>query len=165
MKWLGALLVFLGGLLGGMGAAGRLRRAARELRELERTMALVAYALECYRLPTPALARQLAQSAPGAGAALFARVAAAMEDEPELSLDTLWAHALDGVAEVARPSLTAFGAVLGRYAAEEQARAAERCRRELDRLAEDAERESARNGRVYITVGAAVGAMAAIVMV
>lgn len=164
MRGLGALLLCLGGLLCGMGAAGRLRRRARELRELERTMALAGYAIGRFRCPTPDLARELAEALPGAGAALFAQLAAAMERQTERSMDALWKDAIEGVDASARPALLAFGTVLGRYGAEEQAQMAERCRWELGKLAASAEQTAARNGRVYIAVGAAVGAMAAIVM-
>lgn len=164
MRGLGALLVCLGGLLAGLSVAGRLRARARALRELERTMALAGYAIERFRLTTPALARELALSAPAAGAALFARLAAAMEREPELSMDTLWSKALGGVEPMARGSLLAFGTVLGRYGAGEQRMAAERCRQELGELAATAAENAARSGRVYVAVGAAIGAAAAIAM-
>lgn len=163
MKTVGAMLVGLGGLLCGLAVAGRLRSRARALRQLERTLALAFYAIGRFRLSTPALVRELAQSAPGAGGALFARVAALWEREDK-PLGEIWRAALDGVPEQAKPALLAFGQVLGRYGAGEQTAAAERCRAELDRLAVCAENETARSGRVYVAVGAAAGCMAAIVM-
>lgn len=164
MRALGALLLSMGGLLVGLSAAGRLRTRARALREMEKTMALAGYAIGRFRMTTPALAGELAGSAPGAGAALFARLAAAMKARGDLPLDTLWRGALEDVEPAARSCLLAFGAVLGRYGAGEQMQAAERCRMELDTLAAAAEEQAARSGRVYVAVGAAVGTAAAIVM-
>lgn len=162
MRLWGALLISLGGLLWGLGAAARLRGRVRELRELARAMALAAYAIERFHRPTPALAQELAQTAPGAGGALFGRLAALMRDEG--SLDVLWDKALDGVDTAAREPLAAFGRVLGRYGAREQAEAAAHCRRELEALAADAASRAAQSGRVYIALGTAAGAVLGIVM-
>lgn len=164
MKVLGALMLFLGALAAGLCAAARLRGRARQLRELERTMALAGYAIGRFRLSTPALAGELARSAPGMGAVLFARLAAALETQGERSLEELWQEAANGADCAAQPCLLAFGAVLGRYGAEEQARAAEHCRQELDALAAQAAENAARSGRVYVALAAAAGAAAAIVM-
>lgn len=164
MRLWGALLLSLGGLLWGLGAAGRLKRQARELGELEKTMELAAYAIGRFSRPTPALAQELARTAPGAGGALFGRLAELLRRPGEGGIDALWDEALEEVDAAARRPLLAFGRVLGRYGAQEQAQAAERCRGELGALAAQAAERAARGGRVYIALGTAAGAVLAIVM-
>ena len=164
MRLWGALLLSLGGFLWGLGAAGRLKRQARELGELEKTMELAAYAIGRFSRPTPALAQELARTAPGAGGALFGRLAELLRRPGERGIDALWDEALEEVDAAARRPLLAFGRVLGRYGAQEQAQAAERCRGELGALAAQAAERAARGGRVYIALGTAAGAVLAIVM-
>lgn len=154
----------LGGLLLGLWAAAGLRARARQLWELARAMELAGYDLGRFCPPTMELAQTLAESAPGAGGALFGRLAVGLQTQPDEPLDALWARAVDAVDSEARPCLLTFGRVLGRYGADEQARAAERCREGLHRLAEQAGERAARLGRIYIALGAAGAAMAAIVM-
>lgn len=164
MRLWGALLLCVGGLLLGLSAAAQLRRRARQLWELERAMELAGYALGRFCPPTLELAQSLAESAPGAGGALFARLAVGLQTKPDEPLDTLWAQAMESVDGEARPCLLVFGRVLGRYGAQEQARAAADCREALHRLTERANERAGRSGRVYIALGAAGAAMAAIVM-
>lgn len=164
MRLWGALLLCVGGLLLGFSAAARLRLRARQLWELERAMELAGYTLERFCPPTLELAQSLAESAPGAGGTLFARLAVGLQTKPDEPLDTLWAQAMDNVDGEAWPCLLVFGRVLGRYGAQEQVRAAERCREALHRLTEQANERAARLGRIYIALGAAGAALAAIVM-
>lgn len=164
MKGVGAVLLAVGSLLVGLCAAGRLRARARALEELERAMELAGYAIGRFHRPTPALARELAVSASGAGGALFGRLAAALERDDERPLDALWAEALCGVERHARQSLLPFGQVLGRYGAREQEQAALQCQARLHRLSQQAARRAQENGRVYVALAAAIGAGAAIVM-
>lgn len=164
MRLWGAVLLCLGGLLLGFSAAARLKARSRQLWELARAMELAGYDLGRFSPPTLELAQSLAESAPGAGGALFGRLAVGLQTQPDEPLDALWVRAVENVDSEAQPCLLAFGRVLGRYGADEQAQAAERCREALHRLTEQANERAARLGRIYIALGAAGAAMAAIVM-
>lgn len=164
MRGLGALLLAAGSLLVGLCAAARLRARARELEELEQAMELAGYAIERFHRPTPALARELASGASGAGGALFGRLAEMLESGDDSPMEKLWEQALDGVGRAARQCLMPFGQVLGRYGAQEQAQAARQCQSRLHRVARDAARRAEEGGRVYIALAASAGAVLAIIM-
>lgn len=164
MSWLGAVLLTGGSLLAGVCAARQLRALARELEELEQAMELAGYAIERFHRPTPQLARELAETAEGAGGALFARLERLLERGDERTLYELWTQALRGVQPQARRCLLPFGQVLGRYGVQEQAQAARLCQTRLHPLVRKAARRADNGGRVYIALAAAIGAAASIVM-
>lgn len=164
MRLWGAVFLCLGGFWLGLSAAAKLKARARQLWELARAMELAGYDIGRFCPPTLELAQTLSERAPGAGGALFGRLAAGLQTQADEPLDALWARAVENVDGEARLCLLTFGRVLGRYGAQEQVQAAERCREQLHRLTEAASERAARLGRIYIALGAAGAAMAAIVM-
>ena len=153
----GGLLVLAGALLGlERLAVQRGRLACR--RETAAALGLLAAELETLRSPLGELfARRV-------DCPLFRLVSAGFGGEP---LETLWARAaaaqpLNGEEQAALASL---GAVLGRSAAPRQAAEIALVRRRLDDAADALEREIALRARRFPLLGAALGAIAAVMLI
>ena len=163
MKTAGVLLLLLGAGFAGLAEAYRLRRRARELWELERGMELLRCHLERFCLSTPELARALSRSAPGAASALFGRFERELAMPDERDTAARWETAIAPLHEPERDVLAAFGAVLGRFGAQEQTAAALRTREQLSRLTEAAQTRAERSGKLCVALGFSAGAMLSLV--
>ncbi len=164
VKLLGAALVTLASLLGGGEAARRLKRRSEALEELAFGLGLLGFELESFRRPLPELCRHLSGQAPGAAGQLFERLCQGLEQQPGESFSGLWQKALGPLKGPERALLLPLGAVLGRYGAPEQRRALSLCQTRLEELAAEARERHRRNGRLYLGLGAALGAGISLMM-
>ncbi len=157
LRLLGGGLLVLSGALFGYGGTSALRERARALRALSAALGLLESELILRRTPLPEIFERLR------GERFFALFAAGFGAEPT---ERLWRRAaaaleLDDAATRARAGL---GAVIGRYDAARQAAEIAAVRARLTEQAAEAERELAARGRRLPGLGAALGAMAAILL-
>lgn len=127
-------------------------------------MELLALELEAFRAPLPELAGRLARGAAGAGGALFSRLQGQMMSLPERSFSDLWQEALMPLSPPARQCLEPLGGILGRFGAQEQARAVRHSRELLGLWAARAAEKSRRSGRLYIGMGTCAGAVLSVML-
>ncbi len=157
MKLAGALLLCLGSFGGGWVAARRLKQRVQNLQELAFALGLLGFELESFCRPLPEICARLAATE-GAGGALFARLCHAIRRRPEESFAALWGEALAPLAAAERRLLEPLGEVLGRYGAPEQRRALALCQKRMETLADEAREQYRRSARLYIGLGASLGA-------
>lgn len=152
----GALLVLAGALLGGGGAI-RLRAEAQTLRGLSSSLGVLESELTALHTPLPDAFHRLREER------FFALLDAGFGLEPT---EQLWRRAVAAL-ELERGcagALSSLGAVIGRYDAVRQAAEIEAVRCRLDARAAEAEREYSLRGRRLPGLGAALGAMAAVLL-
>ncbi len=165
MTAVGVLLLITGAGAAGIAYACILQRRAKELRELEQAMELLRYQMERFCLSTQELARTLSSTAQGAGGRLFARLSEELDKDDERAVSERWLCAIAPLDDAPRRALTEFGAVIGRFGAQEQCAAAVRARDELGRLAEEARERAARSGELCVVLGFSAGAMLSLVLI
>jgi len=168
LKLLGAVLLTFGGLWAGLNAAGDLRRRVRDLEAWSAALGLLESELR-FSLPAmPELMATLARRSGGSPRDVLAAVAAGLDRLGEKPFEELWTEAVTAGAGALTGEdvdvLCRLGPVLGRYGWEDQCRAAEAARRELDDHAAQARAELERRGKTYGTLGASLGAFAAILL-
>lgn len=165
MRALGALLLAIAGLAGGV-------ERARELTRRCRLTAALASSLELLRGEVAHMERvdraaeRLARAGPPEARGFFALFAAGLEALGEREVAEIWDAAARTLplAPPALEALLAAGRSLGRYGADEQLAALSRGVEALARLAEE-ERARAENGRrLYAGAGLALGLIAAIML-
>lgn len=161
----GVLLLIAGAGAAGIAYAFALQRRAQEMRELEQAMELLRYQMERFCLSTQELARTLSGTASGVGGRLFARLSEELDKTDERTVSERWFCAIAPLDDAPRRALTEFGAVLGRFGAQEQSAAAARARDELGRLANEARERAARSGKLCVALGFSAGAMLSLVLI
>ena len=152
----GGLLVLAGTLLGGSGARA-LREEADALRRLSAALGIFESELTALRTPLPEIFAKLKDEK------FFALLWAGFGGEPT---ETLWRRASEtlGLERECTLALASLGAVVGRYDAPRQAAEIAAVRLRLDARAEDVQRELNERGRRLPGLGAALGAMAAVLL-
>ena len=152
----GGLLVLAGTLLGGSGARA-LREEADALRRLSAALGIFESELTALRTPLPEIFAKLKDEK------FFALLWAGFGGEPT---ETLWRRAAEtlGLERECTLALKSLGAVVGRYDAPRQAAEIAAVRLRLDARAEDVQRELNERGRRLPGLGAALGAMAAVLL-
>ena len=163
MRALGALLLAIAGLAGGV-------ERSRELTRRCRLTAALASALELLRGEVARMERadraaeRLARAGPPEARGFFALFAAGLGALGEREVAEIWDAAARTLPLAALEALLAAGRSLGRYGADEQLAALSRGVEALARLAEE-ERARAENGRrLYAGAGLALGLIAAIML-
>ncbi len=154
----------LASLLGGAKAARRQKRRGESLAELAFGLGLLGFELESFQRPLPELCRRLAGQAPGAAGALYRCLCRAMDESPGAGFADCWQAALAELRAPERALLGPLGGVLGRYGAAEQRQALSLCRERLEELAAEARESYRRSARLYIGLGAALGAGISLMM-
>ena len=152
----GGLLVLAGALLGGSGAAA-LRTEARTLRSISAALGIFESELTALLTPLPDIFQKLR------GERFFELLSAGFGTEPTERLWRRAAETLDIDAECVR-ALADLGAVIGRYDAARQAAEISAVRSRLDARAAQLAEEIAGRGRRLPGLGAALGAMAAVLL-
>ena len=157
LRLLGGGLLVLAGALPGLQRLAAARRRLACLRGLAAALGLLAAELETLLSPLGELFARRADCP------FFALVSAGFGAEP---LETLWARAAAAqpLSDEERTALAALGGVLGRCAAPRQVSELTLTRRRLSDAADALEREIAANTRRAPLLGAALGAIAAIVL-
>lgn len=169
LKLAGVTALLVCGLALGLGAAGTLSRHVRALEAWAAALELLEGEL-AFRLPTmPELLGSLARRAPLGTRAVFFAVQKGLERLGENSLEEIWTAALaeqgGDLLEEDLELLSRLGPILGQYRWEDQRQGAETVRAELTRRAGQAREELGRKGRAYETLGLALGAFLAILLV
>lgn len=160
MQWLrllgAGLLTAAGGMLG-YAKKAELQRQKSALEQLCRALGRMACALTELQTPMPQLLKQL-EDCP-----FFLLLSAGFGTQP---LETLWrrAAAVQPIPEPERRALAELGSVVGRCGARQQAAEMQLLRQRLAAGAEKAGQELARRGCRYAGLGAALGAMAAVLL-
>jgi len=158
MRLVGGGLLTLAGALFGWEKNAQMRETLRCLRTLGRALGRLQAELTALQTPLPQLF-----SALGAECALFAMVSARFGTQP---VETLWCAAVKTLplGRNDAQALEALGAVLGRYDAARQAAETALVRDRLCVSADALEREIQERGRRFAGLGAALGAMAAVLL-
>jgi len=157
VKLLGGGLLVLAGLLTGLRALREKRAAARRLRELAAALGRLRTELLETRAPLPEAFARLSREP------FFALLSAGFGTE---RTETLWQRAAQTqpIPEEARAALASLGAYIGRCEAARQAEELWRVRELLLERSAALEREIAGRARQYPGLGAAAGAILAVML-
>lgn len=167
-RLLGALLLTLGGLWAGMGAAGELSSRARALASWENALELWEDEL-AFRLPDlPGLLEDLSRRAAEPAGDALAAVRTGLSQLGERSFGEIWEEALvgtpGGLNQGDRELLGRLGGILGRCGGSEQRSAVERTRRALEERSRLLREERRGRERTRCVLGLALGAFAALLL-
>lgn len=166
VKALGALLVVCCCALLGLVTAGRSAQRLRSLRSLLAALDQMKAELEGLLTPLPELLLRLQTEQP---ASEFISRVSWLAEKKRLPFRSAWEQAAEETEALClRPeetkALAALGAVLGRYDAETQCAALERCRQRLSLFRELEEKDRARKNRLSAALGAGAGVTIAILL-
>lgn len=167
IKLLGTVLVAAGAAWLGFRAAAALRDRVRTLDEMGEGLALLEQELELDAPPLPTLMERLIPRSRGPARALFQGCRLALEHLDREDLSQAWRRLVGELRELGeegRQALLPLGDALGRCGCGEQERAVAAVRRRLGELADRAEEDSRRQGRVYRALGLSGGAFLVILL-
>lgn len=165
MRLTGAVLLAAAGLLAGLTARRAMEARVRRLTELLGFLELLSMELGRFRTPMPELFGGLAGRTRGAASELCERVSAGLDRLGERTFSDIWAEAAAPLPAEERDLLGPLGAVLGRYGAEEQLLAVDRCRHDTEQAREAAAAALRDRGRLAVGLGAAGGAALAVLLI
>ena len=157
LKMLGSCLLVLGGMLLGCSGVHALRSEAKRLRSLSAALGVFAGELTALAAPLPDIFAKLC------AVPFFAVLSAGFGTEPTGQLWRRAAAAL-GLDDECTAALASLGAVVGRYDAARQAGEIAAVRQRLDERAAELELQVSERGRRLPGLGAALGAMAAVLL-
>lgn len=157
LRLMGAVLLTAAGWLLGRRGTDALRRRAARLRAISVSLGVMADELTALNTPLPMIFERLR------GRPFFGLLAAGFGGEP---LQKLWRRAAEaqGLDAKDTEALSSLGAVVGRYDAQRQAAEIALVRRSLDDSAAEAEREISGRAKSYAGLGAACGAILAVIL-
>ena len=157
LRALGGALLILAGALAGFERLSVQRRRLACLRSLADALGRLAVELETLQSPLEEALSHLT------GCPLTASVYQSFGAAP---FETLWTRAADAqpISADERRAVAALGGVLGRCSAERQAAELSLARRRLTDMADALEREIAARSRRFPLLGAALGAIAAVML-
>lgn len=167
-RLMGALLLTLGGLWAGIGAAGELSRRCRALESWETALELWTGEL-AFRLPDlPGLLEDLSRRAPAPAGEALAAARLGLSQLGERSVGEIWTEALagapGGLDRGDLEILDRLGGILGRCGGEEQRRAVERTRLALEDRSRLLREERQGRERTRCVLGLSLGAFAALLL-
>ena len=169
LRLVGAVLLAAGPAIVGFGAAARLARRPRTLRELLAALEQMEREITFRLTPLPRIFEQLARAYSPEVGRVFTACLQGMEQLGSRSMAQIWRHAVrESCLDLDPRSLRALeelGEVLGRYDEEGLCTALERARSELTAAAEQAEREWERKGRMDQVLGLTAGAFLVILLI
>lgn len=157
IRLLGGVLLALAGALLGHGKKTELLRQKRCLEQLSSALSRMENELAELQTPMPQLLAHLEDCR------FFLLVSAGFGGEP---LERLWQRAADcqPIPQKDRETLGRLGSVVGRYDAARQTAEITLARKELSESAAALERELTERGRHFAGLGAALGAMLAVIL-
>ena len=164
MRLTGAALLVLAGLLLGLAGRQSLRARVQRRASLGLMLERMAFELERFKTPLPALFRMLADEMEGAAGALCAGAADGLEDPARRQKADVWRDAAADLPAQERAILQPLGSVLGRYGANEQLRALERARSAMALAEAEAREELRQRRRICIGVPTAAAAALAVLL-
>ena len=157
VRLLGGGLLVLAGLLLGLRALGEKKAAAGRLRDLSSALGRLRTELLETRAPLPEVFGRLGEEP------FFAFLSARFGTE---RTETLWREAASSqpIPEEARAALASLAAVIGKCEAARQAEEIERVRAQLSQQCAALERDIAARAKQYPGLGAAAGAILAVML-
>ncbi len=160
MRALGAAMILAACGGAGWSAARDLDRQVRLLRDMGRAADRLRTEICLRRQPLPEAFRMLAVTYP----AYFSGAEEAEKLFPELSFTELWRAAVRGIGLAEEAERALLGLVEDLAAGEPPEDAFDRCREELRRELALSEERRAKNARLYMAAGAALGSLVVIVL-
>lgn len=168
---LGASLLVLGGVMYGTGLARSMYARVRELGDLVNSLHLLETEIAFTHTPLPEACEHVAQATRGAVRRLFRMLCQEFASHRQLHVTELWRKAVRDWAQHCHlhPDelyvLSALGAILGRSAADEQARSLRYTYERLDGIRQQLERDLEKQSRMRVYLGVAGGVVLAILLV
>ena len=160
IRWMGGILILLGGLWMGNRKARVLEERVETLESLIIGISLLGRELTLHATPLPELFDRLSEPAPKAAGALFRCCAGGLEGPLPQGFCTFWTERVEEIPHLKgeeRRLLASLGAVLGRFPAGEQQQTILQVCTLLQESVNAAAADSRRMGRVYRTLGGALG--------
>lgn len=169
MKYLGAALILTACVAGGLVYAGEMRRRARTLAGLSAALELMAGELEARLSPLPELCAFLSERTDGETGRFFTVLTASLSRLGGAEFAQLWHEAAKGslcsLTEREMDELTRLGALLGRYALDEQLSALRACEAYLREAAERAGESYPEQRRLGLCLTATAGILLIIALI
>lgn len=165
MRFLGAGLLVLAGLLMGLQKAAALQRDVERRAAFCRMLEGLSYELGRFRTPLPEAFSALSGQCAGEARALCAVVRDGFFRSSPGAFSDIWAGGLAAVPPAEREILVPLGNVLGRYGTEEQLSALDHCRRDMEELLAQGQTRLREQGRVSVGLWTAAGLMTAVVLI
>lgn len=170
IKILGALFLIGGATVIGVCASGELSLRARVLQGFLPALDIMRSEIGNCLTPVSELLEKLAIEASSPLDALFSSCAEEKRKKPDMPFSLIWAKSLSRADNLKlRPNekevLRELGSILGRYSAEEQVSAISHIMRRVDTLAESAESDRKRLGKLYTKLGVICGISVVIVLI
>lgn len=164
MRLTGAALLVLAGALLGLAAEREVRERARRRAALGLMLERMAFEVERFKTPLPALFCQLADELEGEAARVCRRAADGLARPDRGQMGDIWVAATAALPGPERTILGPLGGVLGRYGPDEQLRALDRARAAMAAAEGEAREQLRRSGRMYIGVPMAAAAALAVLL-
>lgn len=167
VRLMGAVLVAAGCAWVGFQVSEGMRRRVAELRELARGLALVERELELWAPPLPQLMERAAAHSRGAAQRLFRACYQGLDRLDREDFPTLWRRLVEEERSwrgEERELLVPLGELLGRYDGPAQRDGVAAVRARLEELADRAQADCRRQGRVYRALGLSGGAFLVILL-
>ncbi len=167
MKAIGAALIVTSGALWGSFRAWELRERYRLLEAVASALELLSGEVTCRLTPLPEAAELLARSGPEVLRDFFGGLAADMDQLGRRGFADIWRErvaALQGLDGDEAEALGALSGTLGRYGAQEQQGALERCREYFTLRARQAQAQCDTTGRMYAGLGVTAGLITAVAL-
>ncbi len=166
---LGAILVTASTTAVGLAAVQRLGARVTLLSGLVHALEYMQTEIYFNLTPLPVILEHLSQTAAAPLKSFFTRSASYMDKLGDCSFSSLWQCAIQECRndfQGAEAQLLAdMGSMLGKYDAEAQCRAIAYARARVEALLENAEKEKARQGKVYGVLGVMCGLVIVIILI
>lgn len=170
LKLLGSVLIFGACCSLGLAAQQGLRQRVHALDAMLSALDYMAGELQCRLTPLPVMIETLAAAKDHTTACVFSCLQAKLGEDNGQSLPYKWCQAFRqcreeaGLDEEETAVLCDMAAFLGRYDAAQQVKSLELVRKRLTEIRTSAQREARVRGNLYRTCGAAIGAMAVLIL-
>jgi len=170
IKIIGAVLIVGAATMFGLSAAFGLHTRARTLNAFSRALRIMYSEISERLTPLNELMQRLVVLSDDPLNSFFKQCAEEISAKPDIPFSIIWKKLILRSEYLKLNSrekeiLSALGAVLGRYSADEQAKAIEHTARCVETMAIDAERERVRLGGLYAKLGAICGIAFVIVFI
>ena len=169
LKFLGVACIVLGAGAVGFGCAGRLRRQAQQLADLQTALCFMKSEVLCRLTPLPELLQRAGDEADGTVGRLFYKLSERMRSDPHAAPQTLFTQVtkelpLSELPAQAQRALLGLFMALGQFDAEGQSRSIDLACARLREQAEILEKSRIAQSRSFRTVGICAGFAIAVIL-
>ncbi len=169
IRVIGAILVTAATTSVGLSVVQRLSQRVRILSGLIAALETIQSEIYFNLTPLPLIVEQLAERSAEAVRPFFKTCAVCMRRLEDQSFAALWRHAVlehqSNFRQAEAQLLADLGGTLGKYDVETQARSIANTRNRLEALRDEAEKERARQGKVYSMLGVMCGLTIVIIFI